>query len=415
MTRFTRQQTFVLIGLILAYMAAYFCRLNLAPALPGIMKALTIDEGRAGTLQTCFAVVYAAGQFVNGAVVDRVDPVKYMFFGLAGSIACNVLMGLCSVYGLFIVLCLLNGAFQSMLWTPVVRIMAIYFTDKPRRDKANILVNISLIGGHLGALAIVGYFSDLLGWHYSFRLPAYVTLLVGLIAFLFIRAGGALNVRELILEKRKETLSGPNASQKGGGAFRVFAATGFITFLVCCLCYGFVRDSVNTWTPTILKNLSGGDSALATSCNLIIPLVNFVGTLVGYYIRKKDGINARRFTSSALLLVTLSAACLILTVNSLYLTAAMLALSCAFMYSVYPIVTATIPLEYDRLGCVGMATGMIDSVIYVGSALSGFLGGILYQYNPAVLFAALSVTALIGGVFCRISSYNKAYLEKMQN
>ena len=54
---------------VLLYTAAYFCRLNLSAALDGIMRATALPITKAGFLQTVFALVYAAGQLVNGALV----------------------------------------------------------------------------------------------------------------------------------------------------------------------------------------------------------------------------------------------------------------------------------------------------------------------------------------------------------
>ena len=130
---FSAQQKRVLTMCVVMYTAAYVCRLNLSAALSSMLPALGLSMARGGMLQTLFAAIYAAGQFVNGSIVDRVNPAKYMLMGLAGSAACNLAMGACSTYGALLAVWSLNAVFQSMLWTPVMRLLALYFRDAATR------------------------------------------------------------------------------------------------------------------------------------------------------------------------------------------------------------------------------------------------------------------------------------------
>ena len=170
--QFNRMQKAVLWGIVLAYTGAYLNRLNLSAALSSIASALSLTDARAGMLQSAFALVYAAGQLLNGAIVDRVNPVKHMLIGIVGFCCVNMLMSFAAGFEMLFVLCLFNGAFQSMLWTPIVRIMALYFEGKEARAKANIFISLTLVMGHLGAWAISGIMANAVGWNMSFRVPA---------------------------------------------------------------------------------------------------------------------------------------------------------------------------------------------------------------------------------------------------
>lgn len=50
-----------------AYAAAYTGRLNLSAAIPGLRGGIAMSDAQAGLFQTVFALVYAAGQIVNGS------------------------------------------------------------------------------------------------------------------------------------------------------------------------------------------------------------------------------------------------------------------------------------------------------------------------------------------------------------
>ena len=64
---FSTQQKRVLTMCVVMYTAAYVCRLNLSAALSSMLPALGLSMARGGMLQTLFAAIYAAGQFVNGS------------------------------------------------------------------------------------------------------------------------------------------------------------------------------------------------------------------------------------------------------------------------------------------------------------------------------------------------------------
>ena len=153
---FTRIQRRVVFACTLAYVVAYCNRFNLSAALEQLSAALQITPAQAGLLQTCFAVTYAVGQLVNGMVVDRVKPVRHMVTGVCIACACNILMGAVAVYPAMLVLSLLNGAGQSMLWTPIVRLLARFFPEERQRRRANMIFSFAVVIGHLAAWAASG-------------------------------------------------------------------------------------------------------------------------------------------------------------------------------------------------------------------------------------------------------------------
>ena len=173
--RFSPLQNHVIIACMMLYSTAYLNRLNLSAALGSVMESLSLSATRAGILPSAFAITYAAGQMMNGALVDRLNPVRHMITGLLCSAACNLLMAVSGSFEMLLVLCLLNGVFQSMLWTPVVRLIAMHFQQE-QRPRANILISITLIIGHLGAWAISGYMSGILNWRASFAVPAVLVI-----------------------------------------------------------------------------------------------------------------------------------------------------------------------------------------------------------------------------------------------
>ena len=92
--KFSPLQRSTLLLCFFAYAAAYTGRLNLSAALPGLRSGIAMSDAQAGLFQTVFALVYAAGQIVNGSLVDKINVRRSIAVGLIVSAACNALFGL---------------------------------------------------------------------------------------------------------------------------------------------------------------------------------------------------------------------------------------------------------------------------------------------------------------------------------
>ena len=101
---FSRRQWRIFIGCSLAHFSAYLARLNLSAALSPLMADMQLTGAQGGLLQTVFATVYAAGQFVNGAIVDRVSARWYILLGLLLTGLFNLLSGLATAYWMLVLL-----------------------------------------------------------------------------------------------------------------------------------------------------------------------------------------------------------------------------------------------------------------------------------------------------------------------
>lgn len=390
--RFSRLQSNVIIACMMLYSTAYLNRLNLSAALGSVMEALSLSATRAGILPSAFAITYAAGQMVNGALVDRLNPARHMYIGLLGSAVCNLLMAASNSFGMLLALCLINGVFQSMLWTPVVRLVAMHFNQQ-ERPKANILVSITLIIGHLGAWAISGYMSSLFNWRASFAVPAAIAVPVVLIASRMLRD---VKAEPVVAAADKES------SQSLGGMLRMYWASGFVVVLMVSVMYGFVRDGITTWAPQILGEVSG-DSMSATTFSLVIPLINTLGIVLSYSLRNIPGLHNRRIVAVMMMISTVFCACLC-GASGVVLCALFMGFACACLSGANPLLTSLIPMEYEREKLIGMSAGLIDSLIYVGSALAGVLAGFIREsLSLNALFVTWAGVALIAAVLAFVA------------
>ena len=375
MERFTSAQRRMLFLCFLCYSAAYTGRLNLSASLPGLRAELLLSETQSGLFQTLLALVYAAGQIVNGALADRVSARRSIGIGLLLSAACNAAFGLSHRFGLMAALWALNGAAQSMLWTPIVKLMAVWFKGR-RRGRASFGLSMTLVLGNLSAWALSGCMASLVGWRFSFIIPAAITAAMGVGALFMLSDAPKSGELPLDDEAEENVRASENGEKKAVMPLKeMFLGTGFIAVLACCVCNGFVRDGIITWAPTIIVHSGGGQAVNSTLLSLIIPMLNLAGVLMAQRFYHIFGDNARR-CAGCLMAICAGLALLLRPASLTMATCALtLGLCCAATYGINPMLTTLIPMEYEPAGRVGLTAGLVDCFIYLGSSLAGVLTG----------------------------------------
>ena len=385
---FTKYQTKILTVCFTLYFCAYIGRLNMSATLNRITEAFKISDATGGLLQTVFAVSYAAGQLIFGAMSDRFEPKKLIVTGILGSACANVAFSFMNSFALLTVVWTVNGIFQSMIWTPIVLFMA-YAFEEEKRGSASFVMSFTLAAGHLGAWALAMWLAKAFSWQLSYRVPGLVlACAAGLAIFALpskIRTDKAPSGEKSLL-KPKQPLS-------------ALAGTGLVFLLLCCAVNGFVRDGVITWAPTILG--SNADSMLFS---LVIPVINLMGILLGAYLVRRVKGKIRKLCGLMMGVVAIPAfiafAC---ESNSVILLALLLGIMSAILYGTNPLLTTLVPMEYDRFGRVGLAAGLCDCFIYLGSSLSGTLTGKAHDLAGTwkyvyLVWAIVSVAGCVLGV-----------------
>jgi|GEM_PF-750203 len=397
--RFSRNQRRVFLGCFIGYASAYIARLNMPAALGSLIGSLNLSDAQGGLFQTVFALVYSTGQLVNGSIVDRISARRYIIVGLALSGLCNLLFSLVGSYWALVVIWGLNGAAQSMLWTPIVKLLATWFKGA-RRGRASFGISMTLILGNLSAWAISGFLASQVGWRLSFAIPAGVVFAASAAASLLLRdapaPGEDIGEEEPAARAVREHRMMP--------VREMMMSTGLAMVLICCVCNGFVRDGILTWAPTIIASLTGGPGIGPTLSSLLIPLMNLIGVVFARRLYTLFGDNARRCVA-CLMAVSAALALLLKPAGGAMVTCALvLGFCCSATYGINPMLTQLIPMEYERAGRVGLVAGLSDCFIYLGSSLAGVVtGAISDAAGWTVVFMLWCAVALVSMAFAFLS------------
>ncbi|HUG91120.1 MAG TPA: MFS transporter [Planctomycetaceae bacterium] len=170
----------------LAYGAFYFCRTNLAAALPGIESELHLDKTDMGLVLLGSKLAYAVGQFVNGQFAERIPARRMLALGMFGSAALNVLFGFGTGLYFFLFVWAMNGYAQSMGWTPCVRVIGNWIPIL-RRGRA-----IGIVGTGYQVTAGLTYLVSgvavwWLGWRGAVWVPPVILAASALVMLVFLR------------------------------------------------------------------------------------------------------------------------------------------------------------------------------------------------------------------------------------
>ena len=108
----------------LVYFTSYLTRLNYTASLSEICDSLSINRQSASLPITGCFIVYGIGQFICGILGDKISPRNMISGGLLISSVCNISVAMTSSITMLTTLWCINGFAQSMIWPPLVRIMA---------------------------------------------------------------------------------------------------------------------------------------------------------------------------------------------------------------------------------------------------------------------------------------------------
>ena len=386
MKRYTKTELRLLLACFAAYTAAYISRCNLAPSLDAIATAFGVSAAQVGLLPTCFALPYAGGQVFSGLLADRLPAPRLMLIGLLGSAAINIAFSFCPYFTLLLVLWFANGLLQSLIWTPIVRILAIHFRDEVR-DNAAFFISLTLIFGYLAAWALSGLLTSMLNWRVAFLAAGLVTAAIAIPSIL------AMQGHQMQTQVRHT--EHPDAQAP---VSHLILRTNLLLLLVCCFGNGYVRDGISNWATKLLMDTQGIDLGSAVGIILIIPTVNFLGIRLGQIVYRRSGGNS--YLTSIILFALCTGLCAVLGPASragIVACASALVLSSAMTYGLNPLLTSLMPMNYRSLNRVALAAGLMDAMIYVGSAFSGSFAGFLSdKLGWAAVFVSWTVLSLVG-------------------
>jgi MFS transporter, OPA family, sugar phosphate sensor protein UhpC len=184
---FTQYKWRALIGVTLCYLFYYTGRQTLGFAVAGIQHDYGLSKYEIGWISATMLWCYAAGQFINGNLGDKLGGKTMMLAGAVLSLAANWLFSFGHTFLFFLLTWGLNGYFQSMGFAPGSRLLSNWWDHKHRGFVYGVYVGFSGFSSVLAYIFPVLILGTLqLGWVWIFRLAPLSMLLGALVLLLFV-------------------------------------------------------------------------------------------------------------------------------------------------------------------------------------------------------------------------------------
>ena len=354
----------------LIYFASYLTRKDYSIVMDAIISAEGLKASTAGLVETLGVISYGVGQIISGILGDRFKPHRMIMCGLFVTVVCNLFMPVVPVTlrgGVWFV----NGFAQSMLWPPMVRIMA-GMLDSKRYNTVAANVNVAGIAG-----TIFIYLSSSLLWLRllgSWKLTFYVSAVMGAVILIvwtlgFRKIENDTGVMPVNSKEKKEDRGRQRLS------FSALMGSGFVFIAIAIIMQGALRDGITDWIPTLLRNTFEIPSDYAILYAVIIPVIGvismkLVGICANRWVKEEVKGALTVFVAAILLCAGLRA---IYKGNS-YLTVAVAALIVGCMHAINFFLVCVVPAKFEKYGLVATMSGIINSLTYVGTsvAVAGF-------------------------------------------
>ena len=340
------------------YFISYVTRTNYGAIIAEMVTSTGQSKSALAYALTGSFITYGAGQLISGYFGDRVQPKLLISLGLLTTIVMNTIIPFCANTAQMTAVWCVNGFAQSFMWPPLVKLMA---TLLSAQDYNTGCVRVSW-GGSLGTMFIY-LVSPLLinqiGWRSVFWMSALIGVL-GVSLWWKLCPNIELSAQE------------PRKTESTAG-IRLFSPVLLVT-LFAILVQGTLRDGVTTWMPSYIAEVFSLSNEVAILVGVILPIFSIVCHSVTEVLCRKKFTNM--FQCAAVIFGTGAVSALLLcllTGSSAVLSVLCLSLLAGSMHGVNLLLVCMLPPYFAKGGKVSVVSGLMNSVTYVGSALSAYV------------------------------------------
>lgn len=302
-SRPTRVRWKIFLLLLLLVTVNYVDRGSISVALPLIKEEFGLSPETTGLVLSAFFWTYALMQIPGGWLIDKIQPRKVVAGSCVGwGLATGLTAGATGV-GSLLTLRALLGVAEAPVMPAGGKLNAIWMPWRERGRGAVILDAGAPLGAAVGGVAIAGLIGATGGWRPAFVVAGAVTVLIGLLAWWYVR--DAPREHPGVNDGEAELIETSHAEEDalapaGAGTGRLVDYLKFRSFWAMCLTWmGFngVFYGLLTWGPIYLSETKGFDLKTIGWSTFVIFGAGFVGEITGGFLAdhlRSRGISANR-------------------------------------------------------------------------------------------------------------------------
>lgn len=407
----TRGGSAMFLMCFLAYASTYVGRLNYSAAMAQMLLSNVITKTQGGTISTVYFFCYGGGQLINGFIADKASPYKQITIGILGAALANLGMYFAPGYVLMALLWGLNGYFQSLVWAPILRIVAQVIPDSLQKKSLMGLASTTAIGS-LSAYLLSSAVMTVLSWQYVFMASAAVMLIsCGIWVVktrLILREDEGITAADIPAPAMPQEAA-PREPVEPKGAPQIaahslwwlLAASGLAVVIIPLMINGMLKDGMTAWIPTFLTEIFHAPAQLAVLASTLLPVINLTGAYAAYYINDHFFHNE---VATSSFFFALSGVCVTLLyffsgVNMIF-TMLLFAIVTSSMLAINTMLVSLVPVRFGRYGKTATMSGIFNSMAYIGCAISNYLIGYiseLFGWNTTIIVWAVCCALAVAG------------------
>jgi len=392
---FTQRRFMNWFPLGLTYAFLYMGRYNLNIAQTAFPEVMTKEMY--GTIGMWGTLIYGCSFVINGPLADKIGGRKTILIAAVGSAVMNIIMGMVLRFGyvehlvpVFSALYAANMYFQSFGAVSIVKVNASWFHVNER----------GVIGGVFGVLISLGiYFAfdwnsrliklaeymGLTAWQDKvpiiYFVPAALLLLFFVIDYFI--------VRDTPSDAGHEDIYTADASEGQAQltvlqvAKKMLTNPIILTIAAIEFCSGFLRNSIMQWGKQFAKDTGQMDAFVFDNWGLMLCIAGITGGMLAGVISDRV-FQSRRGPVAAVLYGGMVAGALVMFfVIKSPLLGWLVVLMSLCVIGVHGMLSGTASMDFGGKKNAGIAVGIIDGCVYLGTALQYAVLGKLLPHGDA--------------------------------
>ncbi|WP_293731495.1 MFS transporter [uncultured Actinobacillus sp.] len=382
MFRSTRMKSFWAFSF--AYAIYYVCRLSFNVAKPALVNNNILTPTELGVIGSAIFVTYAVGKFVNSAIADHSNIVRFLSIGLFFSAVANFAMGMTTSAVVLTVIWGFNGWVQSMGVGPCVVALSRWYDDKERGSYYGFWSVAHNVGEGI-TFVVTAAIITTFGWKFGFTFAGIMGMLGVLVAVMFMKDSPAACGFAPIIPQTTEKAEMDNKEVlKHQWAVIKNPAIWILAVASCCMY--IARYGVNSWGVFFLENGKGYTTLEAASIVSVNSIVGIIGTIASGWL-------SDRFLSGKRNVMTV----VVSLINAISLAAFLFAPAGNAWFSIIALsifgITLGIQLcflggllatDISHKSASGIALGMMGVFGYAGAAAGEILTGVMIDKTTII-------------------------------
>ncbi|MGL4735822.1 MAG: MFS transporter [Cellulosilyticaceae bacterium] len=353
------------------YFISYIGRLNYAASMLEIGITEGYSKSQLGAVVTALFISYGIGQLISGFLGDRFSPKPLVTIGLCVSAICNLFIFSSNAYWQLLAVWFVNGFAMSLLWSPILKVFTLYM-PKDYLHQCCFKIQSSVALGTCCTYVLASTLLIRFNWRMIF-LVASILLICACILWNRLLADLEAHVTPIQYEPVTPEESAARAATLTVDFKEVFLKSGLPCMLIAILMMGILKDGIMTWIPQMITDTFAVNSSFSILLSALLPLVNLIGIWAAKRLYERNGQNDIK-TSAVLYVASLISLILLTTFGTkqLIMCLILFAIVTSSMLGINTILVSVLPTYFAPYNKVSTVAGILNSTMYLGSALCGY-------------------------------------------